>query len=155
MNLQLMATTKPKTLLLLKCTLSVTMKKDKYCVILKKEEGSTLQIYQLLVDTRAQRETWVALLLGHGATKAGVKKEGYLRSRTKYWFVLQRRFLIYYEKQEDAMYDRVPKGTIDLYYCSIQIDEGSTKKKLGFAIQSSKGKKYTLFTESLHEYNEW
>lgn len=51
------------------------MKKDKYCIVIKKEDNqlNLLGIYQILVESRAERDSWFATFLSHGATKVRKK----------------------------------------------------------------------------------
>jgi len=155
----------PKILHLADSSCFTTMKKDKYCIVIKLQpnSGSKSEIFQFLVDSRADRDSWTAAFLSHGAKKAGVIKEGVLKSRERYWFVLTTSCLQYYLRAEDALEGKPAKGEIDLFNCLVKetdLNVGSLgrrteKSRFGFAIYQPNGKKYYLFAESLQESSEW
>ncbi len=123
--------------------------------------SSPVELHQLLVDSRAEWDAWLAAFLSHGSSKDGVLKEGELKSRERYWFVLQRDGLAYYAKQEDVIKAKLPKGEIELTInttvreTNLVIGSLGRKAKFGFGIFQPSGRKYYLFADSMQELREW
>lgn len=140
------------------------MKREKYCIILKPglkrnapSSPSSSGVFQLLVPSKAERDGWMAALISHGVIKSGVIKEGFLRSREKYYFVLQKNCLYYHANQEDSIYGKI-KGQIDLFNCTVkETNQGSLGRKttFSFGIYQPSGKKYFLFSDTATDVNEW
>eukprot|EP01119_Soliformovum_irregulare_P005251 TRINITY_DN1693_c0_g1_i2.p1 TRINITY_DN1693_c0_g1~~TRINITY_DN1693_c0_g1_i2.p1 ORF type:complete len:1126 (+),score=323.25 TRINITY_DN1693_c0_g1_i2:34-3411(+) len=152
------------TIDLRRCTTSITQKKQLYCIVLTENSNNNNIITshirkQILVETRANRDSWVGGFISHGASKGAVKKEGSLKSRVRYWFVLQNDCLQYYLDRRDAAGGKPPKGEIDLNNCVVKEADisGSTgrKSKFGFILFQPNGRRYYIFASTLADLREW
>lgn len=86
-----------------------------------------------------------------------VEKEGYLKSKSNYWFVLDksRYTLSYYPKREDYIKGKTCKSQILLLGCEIEETNLIKNEPFSFVIYQPNGKKKVLSCNSKEELEEW
>jgi len=96
-------------------------------------------------------------LTSHTASLLRSKKEGYLKSKHKYWFVLLESIplLYYYSKKEDYIKGKSPKGQILLLGCEIEKTNFIKDEPFSFIIFQADGQKFVLCSKTEEELDQW
>lgn len=84
-------------------------------------------------------------------------KEGYLKSKYKYWCIIQDNLplLFYYKKKEKYEQGKSPKGQIMLIGSEVSKSQLIKKEPYAFIIQQRDGKRYYLSADSEEEQIDW
>jgi len=85
------------------------------------------------------------------------RMEGYLKSRHKYWFVLYDSIplMCYYNKQDDAMKGKKPKGQIFLGGSEVLTTMLIKTEPYSFIVIQPDGQKFVLCAKTQEELNGW